>query len=109
MKYLNLWCIILSMIRKLLIYLAFLITLNGCAQSLAFLGPAFSYSQSGSVAQSVLSYGTNQAFKKVKNKSRNENIKTSFDDNKTINNKIFFDQIKNRIDNSSSIMNLANQ
>ena len=61
------------MIRKLAIYLFLLSTLNGCAQGLAFLGPAFSYSKSGSIMQSALSYGTNVAFKKVKAKSSTEN------------------------------------
>ena len=97
------------MIRKLAIYLFFLSTLNGCAQGLAFLGPAFSYSKSGSIMQSALSYGTNVAFKKVKAKSSTENMENAFDDNKTINNSDFIKSVKNKIDNSSSITNLANQ
>jgi hypothetical protein len=97
------------MIRKLVIYLFFLSTLNGCAQGLAFLGPAFSYSKTGNIMQSALSYGTNVAFKKVKAKSSTENMKNAFDDNKTINNSDFFKLTKNKIDNSSSITNLANQ
>ena len=97
------------MIRKLVIYLFFLSTLNGCAQGLAFLGPAFSYSKTGNIMQSALSYGTNVAFKKVKAKSSTENMENAFDDNKTINNSDFFKSAKNKIDNSSSITNLANQ
>ena len=97
------------MIRKLVIYLFFLSTLNGCAQGLAFLGPVLSYSKTGSVMQSALSYGTNAAFKKVKAKSSTENIENAFDENKTINNSDFFKSVKNKIDNSSSITNLANQ
>jgi len=97
------------MIRKLAIYLFFLSTLNGCAQGLAFLGPAFSYSKSGSVIQSALSYGTNVAFNKAKAKSSTENMENAFDGNKTINNSDFFKSVKNKIDNSSSITNLANQ
>jgi hypothetical protein len=97
------------MIRKLAIYLFFLSTLNGCAQGLAFLGPAFSYSKTGNIMQSALSYGTNVAFKKVKAKSSTENMENAFDDNKTINNSDFFKSAKNKIDNSSSITNLANQ
>ena len=97
------------MIRKLAIYLFFFFTLNGCAPGLAFLGPAFSYSKSGSIMQSALSYGTNVAFKKVKAKSSTENMENAFDDNKTINNSDFIKSVKNKIDNSSSITNLANQ
>ena len=57
----------------------FLTTLNGCVQGVAFLGPAFSYSQSGNIMQSALSYGSNQAFQKIKNKSITENKKSSLD------------------------------
>ena len=97
------------MIRRLAIYLFFLFTLNGCAQGLAFLGPVLSYSKTGSVMQSALSYGTNVAYKKVRAKSSTENIENAFDENKTINNSDFFKSVKNKIDNSSSITNLANQ
>ncbi len=54
------------MILRLIIYILFLCTLNGCVQGLAFLGPAFSYSQSGNIMQSAISYGTNKALKKSK-------------------------------------------
>jgi len=97
------------MIRKLAIYLFLLSALNGCVQGLAFFGPAFSYSKTGSVMQSALSYGTNVAWKKVKAKSSTENTENAFDDNITINNNDFFKSVKNKIDNSSSITNLANQ
>ena len=97
------------MIRKLAIYLFLLSALNGCVQGLAFFGPAFSYSKTGSVMQSALSYGTNVAWKKVKAKSNTENTENAFDDNITINNNHFFKSVKNKIDNSSSITNLANQ
>ena len=60
------------MIRKLVIYLFFLTTLNGCAQGLAFLGPVLSYSKTGSVMQSALSYGTNVAYKKVRAKHKDK-------------------------------------
>ena len=46
---------------------------------------------------------------KVKAKSSTENMENAFDDNKTINNSDFFKSVKNKIDNSSSITNLANQ
>ena len=68
------------MIRKLAIYMIFFTTLNGCAQGVAFLGPVFSYSQSGNIMQSALSYGSNVALKKMRNKSRTENNKSAFKD-----------------------------
>ena len=68
------------MIRRLAIYIIFLSTLNGCVQGMALLGPAFSYSQSGNIMQSALSYGSNAAFKKMRDKSRAENNKSAFND-----------------------------
>ena len=68
------------MIRRLAIYIIFLSTLNGCVQGIALLGPAFSYSQSGNIMQSALSYGSNVAFKKIINKSNTKNNKNAFDD-----------------------------
>ena len=72
------------MIRKFLIYIIFLTSLNGCVQGIAFLGPVFSYSQSGNVMQSALSYGSNQVFQKVKNKTNEKNNKdNALDDNRS--------------------------
>jgi uncharacterized protein YceK len=68
------------MIRKLGIYIIFLSTLSGCAPVFSMLGPAFSYSQSGNIMQSALSYGSNAAFKKMRDKSRAENNKSAFND-----------------------------
>tara|TARA_B100000780_G_scaffold275414_2_gene241973 strand:+ start:145 stop:408 length:264 start_codon:yes stop_codon:yes gene_type:complete len=68
------------MIRKFLIYIIFLSTLNGCVQGIALLGPAFSYSKTGSIAQSALSYGSNAAFKKIREKESTKNNKNAFDD-----------------------------
>jgi hypothetical protein len=68
------------MIRRLAIYIIFSSTLSGCVQGVALLGPAFSYSQSGNIMQSALSYGSNVAFKKIINKSNTKNNKNAFDD-----------------------------
>ena len=68
------------MIRKLAIYIIFLSTLSGCAPVFSMLGPVFSYSQSGNIMQSALSYGSNVALKKMRNKSRTENNKSAFKD-----------------------------
>ena len=74
------------MIKRFAIYIIFLSTLSGCVQSIALLGPALSYSQSGNIAQSALSYGSNLAFKKMRNKSSTENNKNAFDDYGTTDN-----------------------
>ena len=68
------------MILRFAIYIIFLFSLNGCVPVVSLLGPAFSYSQSGNIMQSALSYGSNVAFKKIINKSNTKNKKNAFDD-----------------------------
>jgi len=68
------------MIRKLAIYIIFLSALNGCAPVISMFGPVFSYTQSGNIMHSALSYGSNKAFKKIRNKVSTENNKKAFDD-----------------------------
>ena len=68
------------MIRKLAIYIIFLSALNGCAPVISMFGPVFSYTQSGNIMHSALSYGSNKAFKKMRDKSSTENNKKAFDD-----------------------------
>ena len=87
----------------------FFTTLNGCAQGVAFLGPVFSYSQSGNIMHSALSYGSNQAFKKIKKKTSTKNKKNSFDNEIISGNDFSFLLIKNKIETSSSVTNLVNQ
>ena len=42
----------------------FLILLNSCAQTTAFLGPAITMGTTGNVMQAAVQYGTNEAIKK---------------------------------------------
>ena len=87
---------------------------NGCVQSTALLGPAYTLASTGNVYQAGLSYGSNHAVKTITGKSPTENIK-SLVDNKKI--KIeeqerqeeFFALVKNRIEKTSKIIKLANQ
>ena len=88
--------------------MVFLTTLNGCVQGIALLGPAFSYSQSGSVYQAALSYGSNLAFRKMRGNVPTKNTENAFDDI-AVNNNNLFQPFKDEIENSSSIKNLANQ
>ena len=97
------------MIRKLIIYISFLCSLNGCVQGLALFGPVFSYSQSGNVMQSALSYGSNQALKKFKTKSNTTKKQNTFDSNNVTADDYSFSLVRNKIENASSITNLANQ
>ena len=56
--------------------------LNGCVQSAALLGPAYTLASTGNIYQAGLSYGSNQAVKKITGKTPTENIKSLVDNKK---------------------------
>ena len=101
-------------LKKIIVGLFLLFFLNGCVQSTALLGPAYTMASTGNIYQAGLSYGSNQAVKNITGKSPTENIK-SIIDNKKI--KIeeqerqeeFFALVKSRIEKTSKIIKLANQ
>ena len=74
----------------------------------------YTLASSGNIYQAGLSYGSNQAVKKVTGKSTTENIKSLVDNKKM---KIeekesqeeFFALVKSRIEKTSKIIQLANQ
>jgi hypothetical protein len=88
--------------------------LNGCVQNAALLGPAYTLASSGNIYQAGLTYGSNQAVKKITGKSPTENIQSLVDNKKR---KIeeekkqeeFFALVKSRIEKTSKIIQLANQ
>ena len=101
-------------INKIILRLSIVTFLNGCVQSTALLGPAYTLASTGNIYQAGLSYSSNQAVKKITGKSPTENIQ-SLVDNKKI--KIeekekqdeFFALVKSRIEKTSKIIQLANQ
>ena len=100
--------------KKIVIGLFFVCFLNGCVQSTAFLGSAYTLVNTGNLYQAGLSYGSSKAIKKMTGKTPTGNIK-SFIDNKdaTIeeeeNHDEFFALVKSRIEKTSKILNLTNQ
>ena len=101
-------------LKKIIAGLFLLFFLNGCVQSASLIGPAYTMASTGNIYQAGLSYGSNQAVKKVTGKSTTENIK-SLVDNKKIkvekeeNQEEFFALVKSRIEKTSKIIKLANQ
>ena len=101
-------------LKKIIAGLFLLFFLNGCVQSTALLGPAYTMASTGNIYQAGLSYGSNQAVKKVTGKTPTENIKSLVDNKKM---KIeekekqdeFFALVKSRIEKTSKIIQLANQ
>ena len=89
----------------------FLLLLNGCVQSSAFLGPAVTVASTGSVYQAGLSYASSKAIIKITGKTPAENVKIFLknnenDDSGNANN--FFEMVK-KINTNSSVKTLANQ
>ena len=101
-------------LNKIIAGLFLLFFLNGCVQSTALLGPAYTLASTGNIYQAGLSYGSNQAVKKITGKSPTENIQSLVDNKKIeIEEKEkqdeFFALVKSRIEKTSKIIQLANQ
>ena len=101
-------------LKKIIAGLFLLFFLNGCVQSTALLGPAYTLTSTGNIYHAGLSYGSNQAVKKITGKSPTENIKSFVDSKKTMveeeeNYDDFFALVKSRIDKTSKIIQLSNQ
>jgi hypothetical protein len=103
------------MILKKIIAGSFLLFfLNGCVQSVALLGPVYTMTSTGNIYQAGLSYGSNQAVKKITGKSPTENIQSLVDNKKLKveekeSQEEFFALVKSRIEKTSKIIQLANQ
>ena len=100
-------------LKKIFAGLFLIFFLNGCVQGTALLGPAYTLAN-GNIYQAGLSYGSNQAVKKITGKSPTENIKSFADRKKSkIDEEQNYDEfialVKNKIEKTSKIINLANQ
>ena len=101
-------------LKKIFAGLFLLFFLNGCVQNTALLGPVYTLATTGNIYQAGLSYGSNQAVTKITGKSPTENIKSFTDRKKSkIDEEQNYDEfialVKNKIEKTSKIINLANQ
>ena len=101
-------------LKKIIAGLFLLFFLNSCVQGAALLGPAYTMASTGNVFQAGLSYGSNQAVKKITGKSPTENIQSLVDNKKLKveekeSQEEFFALVKSRIEKTSKIIQLANQ
>ena len=101
-------------LKKIITGLFLLFFLNGCVQSMALLGPAYTLTSTGNIYQASLSYGSNQAVKKITGKSPTENIKSLANSQKIKAEEKekrdkFYALVKSRIEKTSKIIQLANQ
>ena len=65
-------------INKLIFLIISLFLLNGCFQSVAVLGPAYSIGATGNLYQAGLSIGSNKMVSKVTGKSTGDHIEEIF-------------------------------
>ena len=101
-------------LKKIVIGIFLLSTLNACVQNVAFIGPAITVASTGNVCHAGLSYGSSRALNKITGKTATENIKSFLSKNEkriieTKNADIFFNSVKENINKSSNVINLANQ
>ena len=66
-------------IKKLSLLFFSLITLNGCVETTAFLGPALTVGTSGNVYQASISYASNNIIYKTTGKSTIEHVNSFLD------------------------------
>ena len=101
-------------LKKIIAGLFLLFFLNGCVQSAAILGPAYTLTSTGNIYQAGLSYGSNQAVKKITGKSPTENIQNFVGNKKKKSEEKesqeeLFALVKSRIEKTSKIIQLANR
>jgi hypothetical protein len=95
---------------KIITSIFFLLLLNGCVQSSAFLGPAVTVASTGNLAQAGLSYASSQTIIKITGKTPAKNIENFLKKNKeNKKNATDFFKVVNKVNKNSGIKNLANQ
>ncbi len=104
----------LTMIHKKIIFGFFAISiLSGCASPTAMLGPAYTFSSTGSVFQAGLSYGSNEMITRYTGKTPVENMKDiTLKKNvqkQTLESEEFYILVKNQIAKTGKILKKANQ
>jgi len=94
-------------LKKIVIGLFFASFLGGCAQNIAYLGPAYSLATSGNVYHVGLSYGSNEVIIKTTGKSTSQNIKEILNPKKK--DTEFEKMVKKRVRDTRKKLNLPNQ
>tara|TARA_B100000989_G_scaffold106044_1_gene77738 strand:+ start:366 stop:689 length:324 start_codon:yes stop_codon:yes gene_type:complete len=107
------------MINKRIIFGLFLtISLGACGGPTAMLGPTFTFTSTGSIAQAGLSYGSNEVITNYTGKTPIENLEDFASNNisneenihkKTLESEDFYQLVKNKIKMSKEIIKLSNQ
>ena len=69
-------------VKNLILSISFLLFLNGCAQTTAMIGPAYTFANSGNIFQAGLTYGGSEAITMATGKTPGENLKEFLKPNK---------------------------
>ena len=69
-------------LKNTLLCISFLFFLNGCAQTTAMIGPAYTLANSGNLFQAGLTYGSGEVVTKVTGKTPSENLQEFLEPNK---------------------------
>ena len=107
------------MINKRIIFGLFLIiSLGACGGPTAMLGPAYTFTSTGSIAQAGLSYGSNEVITNYTGKTPIENLEEFAANNsstekniykKTLESEDFYQLVKNKIEMTKGKIILSNQ
>ena len=104
--------------KKIIIGLLIISFLSACGAPTAMLGPAFTFTSTGSLAQTGLSYGTNELITSYTGKTPIENLEeivkedSSNENNiqkKTLESDDFYQLVKSKVEKSKGRIKVSNQ
>ena len=94
-------------LKKIIAGLFLLFFLNGCAQSTALLGPAYTMASTGNIYHAGFTYSSNEIITKSTGKSMAQNIKEGLTPKKEDSD--FQKLVKRNIEKTRKKLNLSNQ
>ena len=94
-------------LKKIIAGIFLLFFLNGCAQSTALLGPAYTMASTGNIYHAGFTYGGNEIITKSTGKSMAQNIKEGLTPKKEDSD--FQKLVKRNIEKTRKKLNLSNQ
>jgi len=100
--------------KKIFIGLFLLGFLSACGAPTAMLGPIYTFTSTGSLAQAGMTFGSNELITSYTGKTPIENLEELTSDKKNIQKKtlksdVFHQLVKNRINKTRQIINLSTQ
>jgi len=108
-----------TMIHKKIIFGLFILgLLSACGAPTAMLGPAYTFSSTGSLAQAGLTYGSNELITSYTGKTPIENLEIITSENlntkkniqkQTLESEDFYHLVQNKIDKTKGKIKLSNQ